>query len=285
MARTLGQLVLVLTVLLGLVNLPVNIFGTVLAYLSPQATGLATYDGMLFPRSSPDSYLPEPSGRVALGQSPTYLSIGGWLVGMVSVMGGTWLVWRQFRRRKNRVVSPHSTMAAYQAQALLYQTQIERVLKTTINPGDQAHRQQLAAQVKVWIAAIQALTRRISAWQEDDLIGRELTAVPLAIEALQAQLTPETDAALCRQLQQALTNRYNQLASLEELQHTTKQAELQIENTLSLLGLIYAQILAGQSTRQVANYSRLCAEVDEEVQRLQDRLEALREVKARRFTH
>ena len=76
-----------------------------------------------------------------------------------------------------------------------------------------------------------------------------------------------------------LINRKNQLASLQVLQRTIKKAEIQIESTLSLLGTIYSQILIGQSTNHVADYNRLSIDVDEEVHRLQDQLEALWEVK------
>ncbi len=197
-----------------------------------------------------------------------------WLGGGVILSGAMWLAWRRFGPKTR---PGQEAVAA----ALRYQAQIERALKTT--PGDQAQ-QQLRVRIAAWIKAIQDLARRIAVLQQDDLICREQSAVPRAIEALQAQLARTTDAALHRQLQRALANRQNQLASLEGLQRTITQAEIQIENTLSLLGLIYSQILTGQSTRHMADYSRLAAEVDEEVQRLQDRLEALREVKGEYLT-
>lgn len=393
MGRNLAQIVLALAALLLLVNLPVNLQGHGLAQLSPQATALTIYDGMLlrgsgpevyrleqhklrrlsdpeafkaayFPQdnihlvedslltqfaqgqpirrwlkcpSGPDIYALEngqkrlcPSGCASTANSafrwdkpyrvscetlrrlpdgpaitveaasppvaiPSYsfgrlpglpnllgytlmatllaalTALLPWLGGGIIVIAGLWLVWQHFRPQKAQ-----SQDAV--AQALLYQAQIERALKTTANPGDSAQ-QQLKIKIAAWIKAIQELARRISAWQQDDLIRREMAAVPAAIEALQTQLAGATDAALRRQLQRALTNRHNQLASLQGLQRTITQAEIQIENTLSLLGLIYSQILTGQSTRHMADYGRLSAEVDEEVQRLQDRLEALREVK------
>jgi hypothetical protein len=69
------------------------------------------------------------------------------------------------------------------------------------------------------------------------------------------------------------------LVALETLQNTIKRAEIQIESTVSRLGTIYSQLLTSQSTSQVADYSRLAENVDEEVQVLQEQLEALREVK------
>lgn len=111
------------------------------------------------------------------------------------------------------------------------------------------------------------------------MIRQDLEAVPQAIADLQTRLTNETDPTLRTQLERTLSNRQNQLASLERLQNTMKRAEIQIESTLSALGTIYSQVLTGQSTDHVADYSRLAADVDEEVRLLQDRLEALEEVK------
>jgi hypothetical protein len=53
-------------------------------------------------------------------------------------------------------------------------------------------------------------------------------------------------------------------------------------NFHSPLGTIYAQLLAGQSAHHIAGYAQLSAGVADEGQRLQDQLEAWREVKLRR---
>jgi hypothetical protein len=141
--------------------------------------------------------------------------------------------------------------------------------------------QQLGLQIEHWTGAIQDLVQRINSLQQDELIRRDLKAVPAAIADLEARLHHESDDAIRAQLERTLANRRKQLVSLEQLQNTVKRAEIQIESTLSLLGTIYSQILTGQSTSHVADYSRLSAEVDEEVRLLQDQLEALREVKLR----
>ena len=70
-----------------------------------------------------------------------------------------------------------------------------------------------------------------------------------------------------------------QLAALDELQETMQRTEIKIESTGSVLRTIYFQMLTAQSTDQVADYSRLSGEIDEEARTLQDHLEALKEVK------
>ena len=77
------------------------------------------------------------------------------------------------------------------------------------------------------------------------------------------------------ELERTLANRRQQAATLEKLQRSIQMAEIKIESTLSMLGTIYSQILAGQSTRQIADYRRLLNEIDEEVHTVQDHLEAV----------
>lgn len=201
-----------------------------------------------------------------------------WLAGMVALVWGIWLVWQLFDKGKTEVGS-QDHWQTYLAQTLIYRAQIDQALRATSNKSNRAHRRQLAVQIDIWAKAIQDLVQRIASLRQDDLIRREMATVPKAIEDLETQLINETDAAIRTQLERTLINRKNQLASLELLHRIIKRTEIQIENTLSLFGTLYSQLLTGQSTSHVADYARLSADVDEEVHRLQDQLEALREVK------
>jgi hypothetical protein len=174
------------------------------------------------------------------------------------------------------------TTQAHLNKALAYQAQIDSLIKATSEPNARDHLQDLAGQVREWVEAIEDLVKRIDDIQQNHLIRQDLEAVPQAIANLEARLVTETDPDIRTQLERTLTNRKNQWASLERLQHMMKRAEIQIESTLSSLGTIYSQLLTGQSTDHVADYSRLSTEVDEEVHALQDRLEALEEVKLSR---
>jgi hypothetical protein len=175
------------------------------------------------------------------------------------------------------------TIQGHQDKAQAYQAQIESLIKATPDVNARTRLQDLAGEVGEWVEAIEDLTRRINDFQGNSLIRQDLESVPQAITSLEAQIANETDSGIRTQLERTLANRRNQLASLERLQTTMKRAEIQIESTLSALGTIYSQLLTGESTDHVADYSRLSAEVDEEVQLLQDRLEALEEVKLGRM--
>jgi hypothetical protein len=207
-----------------------------------------------------------------------YLQLWWWLTGVVALAWGGWLVWQVFGENGSHV-GGEEQLQAWLDQALLYKTQINQALKLTSNRNTTLYWPSLAAQVEVWTAVIQDLVERLAILRHDDLIRHELETVPQAIQALEAQLAGAADGAIRVQLEQTLANRRNQLASLRQLQSTMQQAEIQIENTFSLLSSIYSQILTGQSISHGADCGRFLTDLDEEVHQLQDQLEALREVK------
>ncbi len=172
-----------------------------------------------------------------------------------------------------------STVQTHLDRALAYQTQIDSLIKATAEAKARARLQELAGEVGEWVEAIEDLVNRLDDFQQNSLIRQDLEAVPKAIADLETRLAQESDPAIRSQLERTLANRRKQMAVLEQLQNTMKRAEIQIESTLSSLGTIYSQLLTGQSTDHVADYSRLSAEVEEEVHTLQDHLEALEEVK------
>ena len=199
---------------------------------------------------------------------------------------GAGLVWGAFLAYKlsqilfgsDDLVISNERTTAYLQQALDYKQKIEQAVSNT-STTSRSNLDQLLEQVDVLVDAIGALVERISSLRHDETIRRDFQNVPRAIADLENRLATETDPALKAQLERTLRNRRMQLESLEELQRMIKRAEIQIESTLSQLGTIYSQLLTGQSTSQVADYSRLTTNVDEEVRLLQDNLEALREVK------
>lgn len=201
-----------------------------------------------------------------------------WLPWLVAVGGAVWLLWQQLRRSAAEA-DGQKRAGVYLEQALAYQRQIEQAIKVSPSSSNATHSQQLINQLDSWTEAIQDLVQRIDSLRQDELIRRDLKAVPEAIASLESRLSHEADVSTQAQLERTLANRRKQLAALKQLQNTINRAEIQIESTLSLLGTIYSQILIGQSTSHVADYSRLSADVDEEVRLLQDQLEALREVK------
>jgi uncharacterized coiled-coil protein SlyX len=160
-------------------------------------------------------------------------------------------------------------------RAEAYRVEIDHLARTS----GERRIQEVAQHVAAWTTSITNLARRIEGFRHNSLIGKELKEVPDAIASLEARLARQSDPAMIAELERTIANRRQQLAMLNGLQQSIQMAEIKLESTLSMLGIIYSQILAGQSTRQIANYRRLLTEIDEEVHVLQDHLEALAEVK------
>ncbi len=174
------------------------------------------------------------------------------------------------------------TLRAYVERAEAYQAEIDRLGWDSANGDQQNRTRELATHMQVWTTSITSLARRIEDFRQNKLIHHDLKEVPQSIASLEVRLPREADPMMKAELERTLANRRQQLAALETLQRNIKMAEVKIESTLSMLGTIYSQILAGQSTRQVADYRRLLTEIDEEVHTLQDYLAALEEVKLAR---
>lgn len=172
-----------------------------------------------------------------------------------------------------------SSLQAHLRKAREYRRQIDQLVKSSPSRPIETQLQALAAQVDDWNEAIERLAKQVDAFERNTLIQHDLETVPQAIDKLEAQLAAEADPTTRVDLERALANRRKQWDTLRQLQNTMKRAEIKIENTLSLLGTLYPQILTSQSTNQVADYSRITSEVSEEVRLLQDHLEALEEVK------
>lgn len=165
-------------------------------------------------------------------------------------------------------------------QARAYQQEIERIAKAANGRTMYGARMtELASQFAGWTKQVEVMAERVSGLRRNPLIKQDSRAVPDAIRKLEAQLTQESDPRIRGQIERTLAARRSQLEALQKLENTTRHAETQLELTIASLGTIYSQTLAGQSTNQIADYSHLAIEVDDQVRDLQDQLDALEEVR------
>lgn len=215
-----------------------------------------------------------------LAVATSYLPFLWWFAGVVALIWGAWLLRQLFSENAGETTtSGQMPLDTYVEQTLAYKAQIDRFIKTTAYSPSHVHLEQLAVQLDTCTKAIKEMVQRLAGLRQDELIRHDLAAVPEAIAGLETRLSNETNGVLTIQLKHVLAARQNQLALLEHLQTTISQTELQLEHTLSVLGSIYSQILIGRSTNEMADYGRLSADIDEEMNRLADQLEALSEVK------
>jgi septal ring factor EnvC (AmiA/AmiB activator) len=196
---------------------------------------------------------------------PLWLQFGRWS-GLVVTLGvGSVLLWRM-------ILPKQPVKGASLQRATGYIQRIEKLLKT--NPNE--HQQQLLTQIHTWQRAIETTVRTLAGLaQNNHIIEDDLRRLPNTITDLERQLTEEASPLLRTDLAQMLLQRKNQQRSLEQLQTTRRRAEIQVERATVVLGTIYSQLLTYRSTSHVADYQRLVDDVAQEVQHLQDYLEAL----------
>lgn len=137
----------------------------------------------------------------------------------------------------------------------------------------------LSAQFGEWQKSVEQTAQRISVYRGNPVVQQDLRAVPESIKKLEGELATEKNENVRAQLSKTLVARKSQLAALEKLQSAVREAEIQLESTVSSLGTIYSQALAGQSATAIADYAHLSADVDEQVRVLDDQLQSIEEVR------
>ena len=170
------------------------------------------------------------------------------------------------------------------ARVRSYRLELDRLARNAAGSSQGMRLTDLSRQFADWEKNVQNMAERITGFKRNSIIQQDLRAVPDAIAKLQIQLSAETDPRIRATLQKTLANRQGQLDSLSTLTTTMRHAEVQFESTIASLGTIYTQALAGQGTNQVADYSNLAGEVNDQVRNLDDQLAALEEVRLGRAT-
>jgi hypothetical protein len=133
--------------------------------------------------------------------------------------------------------------------------------------------------VDEWIEQIFGLASRVDAYQLDRVIQQDLKSVPESVANLKRRLEQERNSAVRATLEKTIGDTERQLTHLQHLQDTMQKAGYQLESTLAMLGTIYAQLQAidVQATERGRD-EELRAEINEQVQQLQDLGQAMDEV-------
>ncbi len=130
-----------------------------------------------------------------------------------------------------------------------------------------------------WVAHMYSLANRIDNFENNDLAARDLQQVPRKIEQVKARIATERHDATRHDLNQQLKLLQRQLVSLEASASIIKRAEIQLESTLSALGTVYAQMsLLGTKDVNSIRGQRLGVEIQDEIDKLQDTIDAMDEV-------
>ena len=140
-------------------------------------------------------------------------------------------------------------------------------------------RTMITSGINDWIAHMYSLASRIDYFENNDLATRDLQQVPRKIQLVRQRIESEKDQGTRHDLQQQLKLLQRQRVSLEASASIIKRAEIQLESTLSALGTVYAQMsLLGTKDTKSIRGQRLSIEIKEEIDKLQDTIDAMDEV-------
>jgi hypothetical protein len=136
----------------------------------------------------------------------------------------------------------------------------------------------------MWLKRVQQLTRRLIRYQENNVIHKDLAETPVRIEALISQLTRETKPEFRREIEETLTSHRQNLKQLNRLKELMRRAELDLEEIVASMGTIYAQLRVLEAIEiKSRRVRRLSHEIEEQIDHLDDLIQATDEVYRRSF--
>jgi hypothetical protein len=164
-------------------------------------------------------------------------------------------------------------------KALEYRERIEGVIRQSREGVLRDHLEEDARRITEWVGNIFGLAKRLDAYENDEIIKRDMRSVQSDIRDLEARLRLEDDEAMRQQMQEAIRGKKTHSDNLERLQNTMEKAEFQLENTLSAMGTVYAQLqLIGAKDVDSSRARNLRKDIAEQVVALQDIVETMDEV-------
>jgi len=171
---------------------------------------------------------------------------------------------------------------AYRQQmekALEYRERIEDAVRQRQAGVLRDRLESTTGEVDDWIGNIYRLASRLDAYDADEVIQRDMQAVPRELERLAQRQRQEDDPSVQQQLRAAIAGKRSQWETLEKLKDTMEKAELQLETTLTALGTVYSQLmLIGAKDVEGRRAESIAESIHDEVMSLQGILEAMDEV-------
>jgi hypothetical protein len=216
-----------------------------------------------------------------------------WLALGLGLLGEIGLVWsslkdpefrakavaEMFREKFNAREIKDKKLRAQVQQALEYRDRIDEVINQSREGILRQHLKDVSRGITDWMENVFRLAKRLDAYERDEMIRRDRTAVDPAIEKLKRRLATEDDGTVKRQISQAIAQRQIQRDNLRRLENVMERAEFQLESTLTAMGTVYSQIMI-LSSRDVGSgrAQRLQQDIADQVQALQDVVQTMDEV-------
>jgi len=163
--------------------------------------------------------------------------------------------------------------------ALEYQRHIEAQVRGQRAGVLRDRLENTANQLSNWAGNIYRLALRLDTYRGDALLARDREKVPREIETLTTRRRQESDPAIQQELDEVLESKGKQWQTLQALDARMKQAELQLEQSLTALATVYSQVqLIDAQDVDSSRSERLQADIQEQVSRLDDLVSSINEV-------
>jgi len=163
--------------------------------------------------------------------------------------------------------------------ALEYQQSIEALVRRQRSGPLRERLEHTADQLGEWVGGIYRLAVQLDLYRADEILARDRSRVPAEIRALSARRQQESDLLVRQELDEVLAGKEKQWQTLQALDARMKQAELQMEQSLTALATIYSQIqLIGTRDFDDSRSTRLQADIQEQINRLDDLVSSIKEV-------
>jgi len=184
-----------------------------------------------------------------------------------------------FREQHNpRLISKLSYRRQFE-RALEYQSRIDKavgdmkkgILRDRLERADRG--------VQSWVSQIYHLARRLDRYEGNEVIARDLKAVPQELHHLNLRLNEESDHQVRQELHRAIERKQAQWHNLQQLQNAMESAQVRLDSTLTALATVYSQILlAAAKGDEGASAERLSSDIADQIASLQDVIETMDEV-------
>ncbi len=172
---------------------------------------------------------------------------------------------------------------ALQAQidkAFAYHSRLENRVNQWRDTSLKNHLNETAEQIRRWLKTSYTLAQRIDLYlAEYDLLKADKQHAVKRLNVLNQQLTQEKNADMRHQLELTISSLQRQVDALQGVDNTMKQAQLQLEHTVSAVGTIYSQTLLIEARAlDGTRLQQVRQDVAEEVSQLTDILSAMQSV-------
>ena len=163
--------------------------------------------------------------------------------------------------------------------ALEYQRRIEVQVRRQDRALLRDRLNETANQITQWIANMYELSLRLDAYRRDDLLAQQRKTLPVELQSLADQRKHTTNPSTQAQLDAVIDSKGKQWQTLRELDDRMKQAELQMEQSLTALATVYSQVqLVDAQSVESGRAERLQADIRDQVARLGDLVDSINQV-------